>query len=117
MSSSSGLVEYPRRCPGWRPAARLMAMNIPAHAAAGGLYSFKSWYAGRLAPVRRFLVAARVPPGAITAAGIVFGGSAGAALALLRPGPGAGVVVALLLAARLACANLDGGVARDGDRA
>ena len=92
-------------------------MNIPAHAAAGGLYSFKSWYAGRLAPVRRFLVAARVPPGAITAAGIVFGGSAGAALALLRPGPGAGVVVALLLAARLACANLDGGVARDGDRA
>ena len=92
-------------------------MNISAHAAAGGLYSFKSWYAGRLAPVRRFLVAAGVRPAAITVAGIVFGGSAGAALALLRPGPVAGVVVAVLLGARLACANLDGGVARDGDRA
>ena len=43
------------------PAERLMAMNISAHAAAGGLYSFKSWYAGRLAPVRRGLVAANVP--------------------------------------------------------
>ncbi len=99
-------------------------MNISAHAAAGtpsrywgGLYSFKSWYAGRLAPVRRVLVSANVPPAAITMAGIAFGGGAGAALALLRPGPIAGAVVAALLAARLACANLDGGVARDGDRA
>src|SRR5215472_4236566 len=99
------------------PAGRLMAMNISAHSAAGGLYSFKSWYAGRLAPVRRGLVAANVPPAAITVTGIVFGGGAGAALALLRPGPAAGAAVAVLLAARLACANLDGGVARDGDRA
>jgi len=99
------------------PAERLMAMNISAHAAAGGLYSFKSWYAGRLTPVRRGLVAANVPPAAITVTGIVFGGGAGAALALLRPGPAAGAAVAVLLAARLACANLDGGVARDGDRA
>ena len=99
------------------PAERLMAMNISAHAAAGGLYSFKSWYAGRLTPVRRGLVAANVPPAAITVTGIVFGGAAGAALALLRPGPAAGAAVAVLLAARLACANLDGGVARDGDRA
>jgi CDP-diacylglycerol--glycerol-3-phosphate 3-phosphatidyltransferase len=93
-----------------------MSMNIPAHAAVGGLYSFKSWYAVRLAPVRRGLVSANVPPTAITMAGVVFGGSAGAALALLRPGPAAGAVVAVLLAARLACANLDGGVARDGGR-
>ena len=99
------------------PAERLMAMNISAHAATGGLYSFKSWYAGRLTPVRRGLVAANVPPAAITVTGIVFGGGAGAALALLRPGPAAGAAVAVLLAARLACANLDGGVARDGDRA
>ena len=90
-------------------------MNI-SPAAAGGLYSFKSWYAGRLAPVRRFLVAAEVPPGAITAAGVLSGGGAGATLALLRPGLPAGAVVAALLAARLACANLDGGVARDGGR-
>lgn len=99
------------------PADRLMVMNNVAHAAAGGLYSFKSWYASRLAPVRRGLVTASVPPAAITMAGIVFGGAAGAALALLRPGPVAGAAVAALLAGRLACANLDGGVARDGDRA
>ena len=90
--------------------------GIP-NAAAGGLYSFKSWYAGLLAPVRRVLVAADVPPAAITVAGIGCGAVAGAALALLRPGPVAGPAVAVLLAARLGCANLDGGVARDGDRA
>jgi CDP-diacylglycerol---glycerol-3-phosphate 3-phosphatidyltransferase len=94
-------------------AESLMVMNISAHAAAGGLYSFKSWYAARLAPARRTLVAANVPPTVITLAGIVFGGGAGAALALLRPGPIAGATVAVLMAARLACANLDGGVARD----
>jgi CDP-diacylglycerol---glycerol-3-phosphate 3-phosphatidyltransferase len=84
---------------------------------AGGLYSLKPWYAGRLAPVRRRLVEARVPPAAITMAGIVFGGGAGAVLALLRPGPVAALAVAALLAARLAGANLDGEVARDADRA
>jgi phosphatidylglycerophosphate synthase len=94
-----------------------MAMNNSAHAAAGGLYSFKSWYARRLAPVRRRLVTANVPPAAITVAGIGFGAGAGGVLALMRPGPAAGAAVAALLAARLACANLDGGVARDGDRA
>ena len=31
-------------------------MIMSAEAAAGGLYSFKSWYAGRLAPVRRRLI-------------------------------------------------------------
>ncbi len=92
-------------------------MNISASAAAGGLYSFKSWYADLLAPVRRLLVDTGVSPAAITMAGIVFGGGAGAALALVRPGLVAGTVVAVLLAARLGCANLDGGVARDGDRA
>jgi CDP-diacylglycerol--glycerol-3-phosphate 3-phosphatidyltransferase len=91
-------------------------MDNSAHAAAGGLYSFKSWYARRLAPVRRRLVAANVPPAAVTVTGIFFGGAAGAVLALLRPGPASGAAVALLLAVRLACANLDGGVARDGGR-
>lgn len=81
-----------------------------------GLYALKPWYAGRLSPVRRWLVAAHMPPSAITAAGVFFGGCAGGALALLRPGPTAGVVVAALLAGRLACANLDGGVARDSGR-
>jgi CDP-diacylglycerol---glycerol-3-phosphate 3-phosphatidyltransferase len=83
----------------------------------GGLYSLKPWYARRLAPLRRRLVAASVPPAAITTAGILFGGGAGAALATLRPGPVDGLTVAALLALRLACANLDGGVARDERRA
>jgi CDP-diacylglycerol--glycerol-3-phosphate 3-phosphatidyltransferase len=99
------------------PAGRLIGMDNSAHAAAGGLYSFKAWYARRLAPVRRHLVAANVPPSLITMTGICFGAGAGAVLALMRPGPAAGAAVAALLAARLACANLDGGVARDGDRA
>src|ERR1700689_5912188 len=90
-------------------ARRLMAMNNSALAAAGGLYSFKSWYAPRLAPVRRHLVAANVPPSLITMTGICFGAGAGAVLALMRPGPAAGAAVAALLAARLACASLDGG--------
>ena len=92
-------------------------MSGISKAATGGLYSIKSWYADLLAPVRRILVAADVPPTAITMAGIAFGGGAGAALASMRPGPVAGTVVATLLAARLGCANLDGGVARHGDRA
>jgi len=101
-----------------------MAMDVSKRAGAGatsrywdGLYICKSWYADRLAPVRQGLVAANVPPTVITTAGIFFGAGAGVALALLRPGAVAGLAVATLLAARLACANLDGGVARDGDRA
>jgi CDP-diacylglycerol---glycerol-3-phosphate 3-phosphatidyltransferase len=94
-----------------------MAMNTSEHAAADGLYRFKSWYAARLAPVRRGLAGAHVPPAAITMTGIVFGGCAGAALALMRPGPASGAAVTALLAARLACANLDGGVAREAGRA
>jgi len=82
-----------------------------------GLYALKPWYAARLSPVRRRLVSTGVSPNVITMAGIACGCGAGAALALLRPGMLAGVIVAVLLAARLACANLDGGVARDGGRA
>lgn len=84
--------------------------------AATGLYSFKTWYAGLLAPVAKRLVAARVSPSVITAAGMAFGAGAGAAIALRPPGPLAGLAVAALLAARLACANLDGGVAREANR-
>jgi CDP-diacylglycerol---glycerol-3-phosphate 3-phosphatidyltransferase len=96
------------------PAPKLAGMN--ATQAASGLYSFKPWYAGVLAPLRKRLVAARVSPNVITIAGIASGCGAGAAIALLRPGPLAGLTVAALLAARLACANLDGGVARDTGR-
>jgi CDP-diacylglycerol---glycerol-3-phosphate 3-phosphatidyltransferase len=81
-----------------------------------GLYHFKAWYAVRLTPVRRAMVTHHVPPAAITLAGVVSGAAAGAAIALLHRGPLAGAVVAALLALRLACANLDGGVARESGR-
>ncbi len=90
------------------PAATLIGMN--------GLYALKPWYADRLGGLRRGLVARRVAPTTITVAGVAFGGAAGVALALLRPGPIAAVTVGLLLAARLAGANLDGGVAREAGR-
>ncbi|MFD6862377.1 CDP-alcohol phosphatidyltransferase family protein [Streptomyces diastaticus] len=80
-----------------------------------GLYALKPWYAARLAGVRGALARRRVSPDALTAAGIGAASAAGAALALL-PAGWAGAPVAMLLAARLACANLDGALARDTGR-
>lgn len=76
-----------------------------------GLYALKPWYAGRLAGLRAHLVAHHVSPNLISAAGVLAGVGAGFALAT-----GAGVVVPLLVAVRLAAANLDGAVARDTGR-
>jgi CDP-diacylglycerol--glycerol-3-phosphate 3-phosphatidyltransferase len=78
-----------------------------------GLYALKPWYADRLAGLRRALARHGVDPDHVTAVGVVAGGGAGLAIAVLDPGPLAGAVVATLLAARLAAANLDGGLARD----
>ncbi|MGP3971002.1 CDP-alcohol phosphatidyltransferase family protein [Streptomyces sp. 6N223] len=82
-----------------------------------GLYALKPWYAGRLAGALGWLARRRTSPDAVSATGIAAGAAAGAALAWL-PGPGAfaGLVVAALLAARLACANLDGALARETGR-
>ena len=81
-----------------------------------GLYALKPWYALRLAGLRRALIARRVTPGMVSAAGVGFGTAAGAALFLLPTGPVAAVGVGTLLAARLACANLDGAIARETGR-
>jgi CDP-diacylglycerol---glycerol-3-phosphate 3-phosphatidyltransferase len=81
-----------------------------------GLYALKPWYADRLHRARAGLVRRRVSPHAITAAGVVAGGGAGAVLAVMRPGPVAGLLVAVLLVTRLGCANLDGAVARESGR-
>jgi len=81
-----------------------------------GLYALKPWYAERLSGVRRILIAKRVTPNTITAASMVCGAGAGLTFLVLRPGVTAGLVVAALLAARLACSNLDGAVARESDR-
>jgi len=81
-----------------------------------GLYALKPWYAARLGGLRQTLVTHRVPPAALTIGGVAFGALAGVGLAVLPAGPVAAAAVGLLLAARLACANLDGGVARDSGR-
>lgn len=78
-----------------------------------GLYALKPWYADRLAGTRRALAAHGVAPGAVTAAGIGFGVLAGLVLATVRNPPVAAVLVAALLALRLAAANLDGALARE----
>jgi CDP-diacylglycerol--glycerol-3-phosphate 3-phosphatidyltransferase len=80
-----------------------------------GLYALKPWYANRLGGLRRALVRHHVPPALISAGGVAFGSAAGAGL-LLPPGPVPALAVGAALAARLACANLDGGVARTAGR-
>lgn len=77
-----------------------------------GLYALKPWYADRLTPVADRLTARRVDPDLVSLAGVAAGTVAGAALALGRPGPATALVVGVALAARLACANLDGTLAR-----
>jgi len=81
-----------------------------------GLYALKPWYAARLDGLRQTLVSHRVSPAALTIGGVAFGALAGVGLAVLPAGRVAAGTVGLLLAARLACANLDGGVARDSGR-
>ena len=77
-----------------------------------GLYALKPWYADRLAIPRAWLLRRSVSASAVSWAGVGCGIAAGAVLASTRPGAVAGVAVGLLLALRLACANLDGGLAR-----
>jgi CDP-diacylglycerol--glycerol-3-phosphate 3-phosphatidyltransferase len=77
-----------------------------------GLYALKPWYAARLTPLRRRLIAAGVAPSTVSAAGVGCAAGAAATLALVPPGALAGVLVGVALAARLACANLDGAIAR-----
>ncbi|WP_282797130.1 CDP-alcohol phosphatidyltransferase family protein [Streptomyces sp. CC224B] len=80
-----------------------------------GLYALKPWYARKLSGARGALARRAVSPDALTAAGVVCAAGAAAALAWL-PAPAAALPVAVLLAARLACANLDGALARDTGR-
>jgi CDP-diacylglycerol--glycerol-3-phosphate 3-phosphatidyltransferase len=80
-----------------------------------GLYALKPWYADRLSGVRGALARREVSPDTLTVAGVLCAGGAAAALAWL-PVPLAALPVAVLLAARLAFANLDGALARDTGR-
>jgi CDP-diacylglycerol--glycerol-3-phosphate 3-phosphatidyltransferase len=77
-----------------------------------GLYALKPWYADQLAGPRQSLIKHNVTPTAVSWTGVVMAAGAGACLAFGRPGPLIALAVAGLLALRLACANLDGGIAR-----
>lgn len=79
------------------------------------LYELKPWYSGRLAGARWTLVAREVDPTLVTWTGTGAAALAGLALAVLPTGPAA-LAVLPLLAARLACANLDGALARETGR-
>ena len=98
------------------PSPSTIAPAVTSADVRAGLYGLKPWFAARLGLVRRGLVAHRVSPTAISVAGVGFGAGAGVALGLMRPGWACGLAVAALLVARLACANLDGGVARESGR-
>lgn len=91
----------------------LSTTTEPAPAIAGsGLYRLKPWYAARLAPVLGVLDRLSVSPDALSFAGILAAGLGGVALALLPTGPLCAVLVLAAGAVRLACANLDGNLAR-----
>lgn len=78
-----------------------------------GLYALKPWYAGVLGGTRRSLAQRRVTPNAVTTVGIGFGALGGVVLATVpHPAPAA-VLLAVLMALRLAAANLDGALARE----
>lgn len=80
-----------------------------------GLYALKPWYADRLSGVRGALARRRVSPTPSPPPAVAAAAAAEGALALL-PAGWAAAPVALLLAVRLACANLDGALARDTGR-
>ena len=92
---------------------RIASGPMPTTRVRAGLYALKPWYARRLTPARTWLVTRQVHPDLVSAAGVAAGAAGGLALAGLHPGPLAGLVVAVALAARLGCANLDGGLARE----
>lgn len=72
-----------------------------------GLYALKPWYSRRLALLVRWAVARSLSPDLFTALGVLGAALAGVAIAL-----GWWLPAAVLLAVRLAGANLDGAVAR-----
>ena len=79
------------------------------------LYELKPWYGGRLTGGRRRLAARDVDPLVVTWTGVGTAALAGVALAALPTG-WAALAVVPLLAARMACANLDGALARETGR-
>lgn len=80
--------------------------------ATNGLYALKPWYARRLEPVVAQFEQHGTTANQVSIAGVLFAGAAGAVAACVPPGPATALLVAGLLATRLACANMDGTLAR-----
>lgn len=100
--------------------ASLDESRMPAHAVRSrfiGLYALKPWYARRLRGLTDRLDALGMTPNQLSFCGVLFGGAAGVCVAALPFGAVTGLVVGILLAARLACANMDGSLARRRPRA
>lgn len=72
-----------------------------------GLYALKPWYTRRLTSIIRLATARDISPDVFTVVGVVSAVGAGVAIA-----SGSWLVALVLLAGRLAGANLDGAVAR-----
>jgi CDP-diacylglycerol---glycerol-3-phosphate 3-phosphatidyltransferase len=77
-----------------------------------GLYALKPRFAEVLSGVRGWCITHRVRPTHLTWLGVTAGALAGAALVWLPSGVLAATVIGALVVVRLACANLDGGLAR-----
>jgi CDP-diacylglycerol--glycerol-3-phosphate 3-phosphatidyltransferase len=77
------------------------------------LYALKPRFSRALTGLRSWCVDTGVRPAYLTWLGVAFGSAAGLALVALPHGPVAAGLVGFLVVARLACANLDGGVARE----
>lgn len=77
-----------------------------------GLYALKPWYSRRLGRVVGWAVEHRVSPDVFTGLGVAAAAGAACAIAASASWHLVAYVVPLLLAARLAGANLDGAVAR-----
>ncbi len=71
------------------------------------LYSLKPWFSKLLKPILKASIRAKISPDFYTLLNIVFGCLAGAAVTWLN-----GWLVLLFVVLRLACANLDGALAR-----
>lgn len=81
-----------------------------------GLYALKPWYTRRLAGVRSWLVGRDVSPTAVSLAGVAFACAAATVVAFAPHQALSALAAGGALVGRLACANLDGGIARAAGR-
>ena len=89
-----------------------MMRSVNASKGFAGLYALKPAYARLLAPVLDVLERRNIGPDVVSLIGVVGGLGAAVVIAFAPVGFAAGLAAALLIAVRLASANLDGNLAR-----